>query len=49
MLYVYTNITARFTICADGGANRFYDLMQKHGNESTTVRSLSRRPLDPKA
>lgn len=33
------SITAYYTICADGGANRFYDLMRKHGNESTTVRS----------
>ena len=28
---------ANYTICADGGANRFYDLMRKNGLESTIV------------
>lgn len=36
VLIVY--IPACFTVCADGGANWFYDLMQKQGRESTTVR-----------
>ncbi|KAF7121723.1 hypothetical protein CNMCM5793_009275 [Aspergillus hiratsukae] len=29
---------ACFIICADGGANRFYDMMQKHGKESQEVK-----------
>ncbi|KMU80988.1 hypothetical protein DIZ76_015713 [Coccidioides immitis] len=28
---------ASFTICADGGANRFYELMRKNGTESTEL------------
>ncbi|ODM20076.1 hypothetical protein SI65_05062 [Aspergillus cristatus] len=28
---------ANYTICADGGANRFYDLMRKNGLESTIL------------
>lgn len=30
--------SACFTVCADGGANWFYDLMQKQGRETTIVR-----------
>ena len=32
-------VVACFTICADGGANRFYDLMKKGGKEAVHVRS----------
>lgn len=31
--------TASYIICADGGANRLYDMMKIHGKESTYVRN----------
>ena len=36
---------AKFTICADGGANRFYELMRGYGVESTSVSSPLSSPL----
>lgn len=33
-----TFLAACFTICADGGANWFYDLMKQNSTESTEVR-----------
>ncbi|KAL4888382.1 thiamine pyrophosphokinase [Aspergillus ambiguus] len=34
------------TVCADGGANRFYQMMQAHGQESTELPSLIIGDLD---
>ena len=31
--------TASYIICADGGANRLFDMMKIHGKESTDVRN----------
>ncbi|RHZ69907.1 hypothetical protein CDV55_107219 [Aspergillus turcosus] len=37
---------ACFIICADGGANRFYDMMQKHGKESQELPDIIIGDLD---
>lgn len=38
---MYSCQTASLVVCADGGANRYYDLMKAHGRESIDVRQAS--------